>query len=159
MRRGRLPRARCCNSLESTRRPPPTPGPKATRHSSQAPRVCPLSLCLPQGHRIPCEVEEVFQGPKSSPLCLKKEKLRPREGWRVSGGQKRLSLGSKSAVFFSLCPKKLRLGRGEHPAGCRAAVPAPGWLSAESWTGPSRSPAGPGPGVGWQDPPRWAGGK
>lgn len=95
VRRGRLPQARCCwNSLERTRRPLWPKG-----HSAQlpGPPVCPLSLCLRQGHRGPCEVEEVVWGPESSPLSLKKGKLRPREGWRVSGGQKRPSLGSESA--------------------------------------------------------------
>lgn len=94
----------------------------AQRPLGTAPRppVCPLSLCLRQGHRGPCEVEEVVWGPESSPLSLKKGKLRPREGWRVSGGQKRPSLGSESGPP---CPQEAEARGGRAPS--RVPVPYP----------------------------------
>lgn len=119
-----------------------------------------LSVCLPQGHGIPCELEDVFQVPEPS-LRLKKGKQVQRT-MDSEWGQK-LLLQPPSLLFWSplspLCP---HLGNGSrHASGgqaqacqqrantvhpCSRAAP---WPSTPVWS----------QGLVWRGAPRRAGGQ
>lgn len=122
--------------MEGTQRSPIAQG-----HLRQLPGhrgVSPLSVCLPQGHRIPCELQEVFQVPESSLLHLKKGN-RPRERCTVTGGRNP-DLWAPGLLFSSPtsppCPHPRNCPRhdsGGQVQGCPCSTAAPP-LSTPIWS-------------------------
>lgn len=142
---------RCCISLEGTQRSPIFHRPLRT--ASRTSWGVSLSVCLPQGHRIPCELEDVFQVPESS-LCSKKGKQAQRmmdSEWgqkphlrpQVSSSRPLRPLPALTLETVLGMPAGVRHGRASSVPTLR--VPAPGLLPGHPLLSGPRAWCGAGP--------------